>query len=141
MSIWSFQHYMPVYSPKDIKRKFCPNSDQWVFVSVLGSRKYHDFWHWEQGVGTALYVLHCTALQYITLPWTALVCTRLHCTPLHCTTALHHSEMCCISLPWTSLHYTALHFTNLSCSTVHCPVLNYTCKMSQTSQRFFSVKC
>ena len=23
VSIWSFQHYMPVYSPKDIKRKFC----------------------------------------------------------------------------------------------------------------------
>ena len=23
MSIWSFQHYMPVYSPKNIKRKFC----------------------------------------------------------------------------------------------------------------------
>ena len=27
MSIWSFQHYMPVYSPKNIKRKFCRISE------------------------------------------------------------------------------------------------------------------
>ena len=42
VSIWAFQHFVPVYSPKNIKRKFCPNGLRTVTVLALGASPHGD---------------------------------------------------------------------------------------------------
>ena len=68
---------------------------------------------------TALFELHCSALNFTTVHCNALIFFALHCTALHCTTlhwtSVHCTALHCTSHLWTELYCTALHYTAVYC--------------------------